>query len=155
MGVEIERKFLLVNEQWRLTIRESRVMRQGYIVGSEKASVRVRVAGKKANLNIKSAQLGVFRKEYEIDLALSDANEMLDSLCQGPLIEKTRHFVPFADHLWEVDEFHGDNQGLVVAEIELKAVDETFAKPAWVGEEVSDDPRYYNVSLVKHPFKDW
>jgi len=155
MGVEIERKFLLANDNWRQYIGESQLMRQGYIVGSEKASVRVRVSGKKANLNIKSAELGISRKEYEFPIELKDANEILDSLCQGPLIEKTRHWIRVAAHVWEVDEFHGDNAGLIVAEIELSDVDESFEKPDWVGDEVSNDVRYYNVSLVKHPYKDW
>ena len=155
MGVEIERKFLIANEHWRDVVESSQLMRQGYIIGSDKASVRVRVSGESANLNIKSAQLGVYRKEYEIPLDLADANEMLDNLCQSPLIEKTRHYIHFSNHLWEVDEFHGDNHGLLVAEIELSDVEEAFDKPDWVGQEVSEDVRYYNVSLVKHPFKDW
>jgi len=155
MGVEIERKFLLANDNWRHLVTSTTLMRQGYIIGSDKASVRVRVSGEHANLNIKSAKLGIYRKEYELALDLNDANEMLDSLCQKPLIEKTRHFVPIANHLWEIDEFHGDNAGLIVAEIELTQVDESFDKPDWVGQEVSQDPRYYNVCLVKHPYKDW
>lgn len=155
MAVEIERKFLLSNPQWRQWIQRSIVMRQGYLLGSTKASVRVRIAGEQAMLNIKSARLGISRHEYEIPLGLQEATEILDNLCEGPLIEKTRHIVPYAGFTWEVDEFHGENEGLIVAEIELTHEAEVFSRPPWVGEEVSHEPRYYNVCLVKHPFKDW
>ena len=115
----------------------------------------MRVAGEAANLNIKSATLGVTRQEYEYAIPLTDANAMLNTLADGPLIEKTRYHVAHGKHTWEIDVFAGDNQGLVVAEIELAAEDERFERPAWLGEEVSADPRYYNVCLVKHPFNDW
>ena len=155
MGTEIERKFLVRNDDWRREARAELHMRQGYVSGGEQASVRVRVQGDSAFLNIKSATLGVRRREYEYPLPLSDAEEMLDHLCAGPLIEKTRYHVEHAGHTWEVDVFEGDNAGLVVAEIELDREDEAFEKPAWVGDEVSHDPRYYNVCLVKHPYKEW
>jgi len=152
---EIERKFLLADASWRQQVSTSCDMRQGYIIGSDKASVRIRVSGRHGHINIKSAKLGIVRKEYEIEIDVNDAHEMLDNLCQKPLIEKTRHIVNTARHRWEIDEFRGENLGLIVAEIELSAVDEQFDRPPWLGEEVSHDPRYYNVSLVKHPFKDW
>lgn len=155
MAIEIERKYLLANESWREQVQSSQPMRQGYMIGSEKASVRVRISGNSAKLNIKSAELGITRKEYEVDLPLDDAREILDSLCQKPVLEKTRYLVPMGKHTWEIDEFEGENQGLIVAEIELSSVDEEFAKPDWLGAEVSDDPRYYNVSLAKHPYKNW
>lgn len=155
MATEIERKFLLKNDSWRTEANEGSMIRQGYLAGTEKSSIRVRVSGEKANINIKSATLDVTRQEYEYAIPLSEANEILDTLCEGPLIEKTRYHVQHDDHLWEVDEFYGDNQGLVVAEIELNSADENFERPDWVGEEVSDDTRYYNVCLVKHPYKDW
>lgn len=155
MATEIERKFLLKNDSWRTEANEGSMIRQGYLAGTEKSSIRVRVSGEKANINIKSATLDVTRQEYEYAIPLSEANEILDTLCEGPLIEKTRYHVQHGDHVWEVDEFYGDNQGLVVAEIELNSADENFERPDWVGEEVSDDTRYYNVCLVKHPYKDW
>lgn len=155
MATEIERKFLLKNDSWRTEANEGSMIRQGYLAGTEKSSIRVRVSGEKANINIKSATLDVTRQEYEYTIPLSEANEILDTLCEGPLIEKTRYHVQHDDHVWEVDEFYGDNQGLVVAEIELNSADENFERPDWVGEEVSDDTRYYNVCLVKHPYKDW
>lgn len=155
MAIEIERKFLVQNDGWRDLARPGQRMRQGYIGGMEKASVRVRQTADRAWLNIKGATLGVQRREYEYPIPLDDAAEILDELCSGALIEKTRFDVPFAGHLWEVDVFEGANAGLVVAEIELGAADEAFERPDWLGEEVSDDPRYYNVCLVTHPWRDW
>ena len=155
MASEIERKFLVRDDSWRAAVTAAVSMRQGYLPGQETASVRVRIAGGDARLNIKSATLAVSRLEYEYPLPLADAEEMLERLCAGPLIEKTRHHVPWEGHLWEVDVFSGDNAGLVVAEIELGHPDEPFARPPWLGEEVSHDPRYYNVSLVEHPYKGW
>lgn len=155
MATEIERKFLVKDDSWRREASDAVVMRQGYISEGERASIRVRVQGDQAFLNIKSATLGVWRREYDYPIPLGDAEEILDHLCEGPLIEKTRYHVEHAGHTWEVDVFEGDNAGLVVAEIELGSEDEVFEKPAWAGEEVSHDPRYYNVCLVKHPYKEW
>lgn len=155
MATEIERKFLVRDDSWRAEADAGIVMRQGYLIGAEKASVRVRVSGEHAYLNIKSATLGVQRQEYEYEIPLSDAEEILDTLCQRPLIEKTRYHVRHGGHTWEIDVFEGDNAGLVVAEIELGAEDEPFERPPWLGEEVSHDKRYYNVCLVKHPYKEW
>lgn len=155
MAIEIERKFLLGNDDWRQLADQGQRMRQGYLAGSRKASVRVRISGDRANLNIKSATLGISRQEFEFPIPLEDADAMLDGLVEGPLIEKTRYHVVYGEHTWEIDEFHGDNQGLVVAEIELRHADEPFQRPAWLGEEVSGDPRYYNVSLVRHPYRQW
>ncbi|MCP5142099.1 MAG: CYTH domain-containing protein [Chromatiales bacterium] len=155
MGIEIERKFLVVSDAFKAEAERSKAYRQGYMVGSGLASVRVRISGDEARLNIKSATLGVTRQEYEYPLPIEDARHMLDELCAKPLIEKVRHYVRHGAHLWEVDVFEGDNAGLVVAEIELGAVDEAFERPAWLGDEVSDDPRYYNSNLGKHPYKDW
>jgi adenylate cyclase len=160
VATEIERKFLLADDGWRAQADGGVVMRQGYLSASlpaqeVKSSIRVRIAGEHANLNIKSATLGITRQEYEYPIPLADANELLDTLADDPLIEKTRYHVQHGTHTWEIDVFAGDNQGLVVAEIELSSADESFERPAWLGEEVSDDPRYYNVCLVKHPFKDW
>ena len=134
---------------------KSSYYRQGYMGTDDKASIRVRLEDDKALLNIKSATLGIQRQEYEYAIPVADAHEMLDTLCHKPLIEKTRHFVNHAGKTWAVDVFEGDNAGLVVAEIELENEDERFDLPAWAGEDVSHDTRYYNVCLVKHPYKDW
>ncbi|MCH8503673.1 MAG: CYTH domain-containing protein [Ectothiorhodospiraceae bacterium] len=155
MATEIERKFLVVSDDWRACVQRSQPMRQGYLSGGRKGSIRVRIAGYRAWLNIKSATLGVRRLEFEYAIPLQDAAEMLERLCDGPLVEKVRHEVPLGDHLWEVDEFQGENAGLIVAEVELADEDETFTMPSWAGEEVSNDPRYYNVSLVKSPYSTW
>ena len=155
MATEIERKFLLSDDSWRSYIEDSVVIRQGYLAGSEKTSIRVRVAGDMANINIKSATLDITRKEYEYLIPLEEANEILDTLCEGPIIEKIRYYIHQENHRWEIDVFSGDNQGLVVAELELNDINEEFSRPDWLGKEVSDDSRYYNVCLVTHPYKDW
>ena len=155
MAIEIERKFLVVNDHWRAQAAPGIRYRQGYFSGSKTSSVRVRIEGEVARLNIKSATLGVTRREYEYPLPINDAHEMLKHLCDGPLIDKWRYHVQHDGHLWEIDVFEGDNTGLVVAEIELGSEDETFARPEWLGAEVSHDARYYNVCLAQHPFKDW
>ncbi|MDH5300103.1 MAG: CYTH domain-containing protein [Gammaproteobacteria bacterium] len=155
MAVEIERKFTLKNDHWRRHVRQSKSYRQGYLSGGQQSSVRVRIEDQLANINIKSATLGIHRQEYEYAIPLKDAHELLNTLCVKPLIEKTRHFVEHQGKTWEVDEFHGDNAGLIVAEIELSSENEQFPLPEWVDQEVSHDVRYYNVSLVKHPYKDW
>jgi len=157
VALEIERKFLLSSDAWRDLVTQSTLYRQGYLtpsVQSAKASVRVRVEGERGVLNVKSVRMGIQRHEYEYAIPLVDANEMLDTLC-GAIIEKNRHLVPLGAHVWEIDEFHGDNAGLMVAEIELGAVDEDFVRPEWLGVEVTDDARYYNVALVSKPFNTW
>lgn len=155
MGQEIERKFLVLDERWRDGADAGERLRQGYLANNLRASVRVRIGGGRARLNIKGATLGVERLEFDYPLPLDDAEQLLDSLCERPLIDKTRYRVVHGGHSWEVDVFEGDNAGLVVAEIELAAADEAFERPPWLGQEVSDDPRYYNVCLVTHPYKDW
>lgn len=155
MALEIERKFLVISDAWRKQATRSEDYQQGYLNDLRTCSIRVRVAGDHAYLNIKSARLGVQRHEYEYAIPLADAKEMLANLCIGSIVEKTRFFVPYGDHVWEVDVFSGDNSGLTVAEVELQSEDERFALPSWIGEEVSHDPRYYNVNLVTHPYKDW
>jgi adenylate cyclase len=155
MAIEIERKFLVTGDGWRAAASRSAVMRQGYLGGEEgRASIRVRVSGSQAWLNIKAAVVGSSRAEYEYEIPLAEANEMLDSLCIG-LIDKTRHYVEHAGHLWEVDEFHGANAGLIVAEIELKQADQVFAVPGWAGAEVTSERRYYNHALALHPYREW
>ena len=155
MAIEIERKFLLRDERWRAQVQRSEVMRQGYLAGSEQCSIRIRLTDQEAHLNIKSATLGITRSEFEYVVPSADAEFMLGALCGTRTLEKTRHYVRHEGHQWEVDEFHGANAGLVVAEIELISTDEVFARPAWLGEEVSDDPRYYNSRLVEHPYNRW
>ena len=156
MGVEIERKFLVTGDAWRREVCRSERMAQGYLAGppASKCSVRVRVAGDAAHLNIKSVTLGVARDEYEYEIPLGDAERMLATLA-GDRVEKTRHFVEIGEHVFEVDEFAGDNAGLVVAEVELDDANEQFPRPAWLGREVSDLARYYNLNLATHPYSRW
>ncbi|MBN6101070.1 CYTH domain-containing protein [Xanthomonas sp. CFBP 8703] len=161
MAIEIERKFLVTGDGWRAAAHRVIPMAQGYIndqaamdSGAQKASVRVRLQGEEAFLNLKSRELGHTRQEFEYPLPLDDARALL-ALCVGGLIDKRRHLVQHQGHLWEVDEFLGDNAGLVVAEIELESADEAFAKPDWIGAEVTDDARYYNLALASHPFSQW
>ena len=155
MPLEIERKFLLRNDDWRLQADDGTEYMQGYIIGSKKASVRIRLQGDQAYLNIKSATLGVQRDEYEYAIPMDDAREILTKLCEPPLVEKTRFFVTHEDLEWEIDVFKGENAGLVVAEVELESADQDIELPSWCGQEVSDDPRYYNVNLVEHPYSKW
>ncbi len=155
MPEEIERKFLLKDDSWRSQVERSFDMAQGYLGNSQQCSIRVRVSDETANLNIKSATLGVYRQEYDYVIPVDEAREILDTLADKPLIEKTRHIVRYGEHTWEIDEFFGDNAGLIVAEIELGSADEAFEKPAWLGADVSDDPRYYNVCLVSEPYACW
>ena len=155
MATEIERKFLITDDSWRDSVQRCRQMRQGYLISDEQRSVRVRVTDDGAHLNIKSATVGPSRSEYEYPIPRQDGEELLDRLCKQPLLEKTRHWVPYGDHLWEIDVFEGANQGLIVAEVELTSVDQPFERPDWVGEEVTDDKRYYNSCLAEHPYRDW
>lgn len=161
MGIEIERKFLLADDGWRAVISHGERMTQGYLVGAEalrmgaaRASVRVRVAGDAAWLNIKQAVTGVARAEYDVPLPVAEARELLATLCGG-VLEKVRHHVHAGGVEFEIDEFAGANAGLVVAEVELRAVDQPVPRPAWLGREVTDRARYYNVNLIQHPFCDW
>ncbi len=155
MGTEIERKFLLRDDSWRAAVERSVSMRQGYLSAQAPCSVRVRLEGNEARLNIKSATLGIERQEFEYAIPVADAEAMLDTLCGGRAVAKQRHYVRHAGHLWEIDEFSDANHGLVVAELELDSVDEPFVAPPWLGEEVSADERYYNVRLIEHPYSAW
>jgi len=155
MAIEIERKFLLKNDSWRAIAGQGVEYIQGYLVGSKNASVRVRIEGDQAYLNIKSATLGIRRLEYEYPVPVDEAREILETLCEQPLIKKKRYHVTLGEDTWEIDEFDDENAGLVVAEIELANENIQPDLPDWIGKEVSEDPRYYNVSLVKHPFKTW
>ncbi|WP_300616869.1 CYTH domain-containing protein [Dokdonella sp.] len=156
MGIEIERKFLVVGDAWRDAVSRSEAMVQGYLAGppGARCSVRVRIAGERAWLNIKSATPGVKRDEYEYEIPLADARRQLDTLA-ADVIEKRRHYVEVDGHCFEVDEFGGDNAGLVVAELELDSVDAAYPHPSWLGNEVSDLVRYYNVNLAAYPYARW
>jgi len=156
MAIEIERKFLVINDDWRKQAVSSSRMVQGYLANNaDTSSVRVRIDGDQANLNIKSGRISIRRMEYEYPVPLEDAQYMLENMVTGPVIDKMRYFIPYAGHTWEVDEFYGNNEGLVVAEVELASEEQVFEKPAWIGDEVSHDPRYYNVNLVSHPYRGW
>ncbi|MGB0867762.1 MAG: CYTH domain-containing protein [Granulosicoccaceae bacterium] len=152
MATEIERKFLPCSDAWREA--EALYFCQGYLNHDKHRTVRVRVVGESGTLTIKGLTQGVERLEFDYPIPVADAKALLE-LCDQPLIEKYRREIPFGQHLWEVDEFLGENAGLVVAEIELSGVDEAFEKPDWVGPEVSDDPKYFNSSLSKHPYSRW
>ena len=154
MGVEIERKFLLAGDAWR-GLGQTVLLRQGYLSSARERVVRVRIEGEQAMLTIKGANVGATRGEWEYPIPLADAAELLDGLCEQPLIEKVRHRIEHAGMVWEVDEFLGANAGLVVAEIELASEDQPFEKPEWIGVEVSGDARYYNANLIRHPFSQW
>jgi CYTH domain-containing protein len=154
MGTEIERKFLLRNDGWR-GLAPGKPYVQGYLAGGGACSVRVRIADGKATLTIKAATAGAVRSEFEYPLPLEDARHMLAAFAGKPLIEKTRYTVAYKGLAWEIDEFHGANQGLVTAEIELEHEDQAFEPPAWIGEEVTDDPRYYNANLARAPYGRW
>ena len=155
MGVEIERKFLVINDSWREAASPGMRYRQGYLSTDPSNSVRVRVYGDRAWLNIKSAAVGITRREYEYEIPSADAHAILEELCVKPLIEKTRFIVEHDGLAWEIDVFEGDNSGLVVAELELGSTGDQFTLPAWAGEDVSGDIRYYNQRLVEHPYSGW
>ncbi len=159
MGIEIERKFLLKNDNWKTAVTKTCVIKQGYLQSgletSQKSSVRIRISNQQANINIKSVELNMKRQEFEYEIPLEDAEQMLNTLCDEVVIEKTRHYVPYASHMWEVDVFAGENTGLQMAEIELGSVDESFETPDWIGEEVTNDKYYYNSHLLKAPYKVW
>jgi adenylate cyclase len=153
MGKEIERKFLIKNDSWRSV--EGTKYRQGYLNSVKERTVRVRTIDDKGFLTVKGITIGATRLEYEYEVPASDADEMLTELCEKPLIEKKRYKIPFAGFTFEVDEFFGENEGLIVAEVELESEDQAFDKPEWLGEEVSGDPRYFNSNLIKHPYTKW
>ena len=154
MGQEIERKFLVKGTAWKAQAAGT-LYRQGYLSSVKERTVRIRIAGEKAFLTIKGLNKGVTRTEFEYPVPVDDAAAMLDGLCERPLIEKTRYVLPSGGYTWEIDEFHGDNDGLVVAEVELQRADDKPPLPEWVGEEVSSNARYFNSNLVKKPFKTW
>ena len=154
MATEIERKFLVNAQLWR-PAAAGVLYRQGYLSLVKERVIRVRIAGEQGFLTIKGLTTGICRLEFEYPIPLCDATVMLDELCERPLIEKTRHHEIFGGRTWEIDVFLGDNDGLVVAEIEIPSADERIQLPPWAGEEVSSDPRYFNSNLVAHPYRNW
>ena len=151
---EIERKFLVVGSEWR-SLAAGVLYRQGYLSSAVERVVRVRTAGSAAFLTIKGVTTGVTRLEFEYPIPIEDANQLLDVVCERPLISKTRYRIPHGSVTWEVDEFHGENSGLVVAEVELPDEHARFERPPWIGREVSHDPRYFNTALAQRPFSTW
>ncbi|MEC4723273.1 CYTH domain-containing protein [Noviherbaspirillum sp. CPCC 100848] len=154
MGVEIERKFLVLGEEWK-SLGEGMLLRQGYLSSQAERVVRVRIEGDRAVMTIKGKSAGATRGEWEYPLPMEDARVFLDQLCEQPIIEKIRYRIVHEGMTWEVDEFMGENAGLVVAEIELESEEQVFVKPKWVGEEVTEDARYYNSNLLKLPYSRW
>ena len=155
MGTEIERKFLVASNAWRTNAGPAVRIRQGYLAVGPPTAVRVRIAGDQATLNVKSATLNISRIEYEYAIPMADAEHILSALAEGYAIEKHRHRVFYSGKVWEVDVFDGVNEGLTVAEIELRSENEPFDVPPWAGEEVSADPRYLNTHLSRKPFSQW
>ena len=155
MGIEIERKYLIATDDWR-DLAEGVDYRQGYLSTVKERTVRVRTVGEQGFLTVKGVSLGATRAEFEYEIPVQDAHELLDELCLRPLIEKRRFKLPFAGGLiWEIDEFFGENHGLIVAEVELESEDQSIDLPSWIGEEVTGDPRYFNANLVANPFTAW
>ena len=155
MGVEIERKFLVDNEQWDKAAKSEGVRyQQGYMVNDERRTIRVRLSDKTGYINLKGPAQGISRPEFEYEIPLQDGMELMRDFTVSQ-VEKTRFCVDYAGKTWEVDVFHGDNTGLITAEIELDAENEQFDLPPWIVKEVSDDNRYSNASLSKHPFRTW
>ncbi len=153
MGKEIERKYLVKNDSWQSV--EGIMYRQGYLNSDKNRIVRIRTIGDKGFLTIKGITVGVTRLEYEYEIPVSEANDMLTNLCEKPLIEKKRYRIELENLVFEVDEFLGKNSGLIVAEVELENENQEFKKPEWLGEEVTGDPKYFNSNLVKYPFSKW
>lgn len=154
MGKEIERKFLIQGDEWR-ALTQGTMYRQGYLNSAKERTVRVRTVGDKAFLTVKGITVGATHAEYEYEIPFADCNALLDNLAEKPLIEKKRYKIPQGPFIWKIDEFFGENNGLIVAEIELQSEDQQFDKPSWIGEEVTGAPRYFNSNLIKHPFTKW
>jgi len=154
MGTEIERKFLLKDDSWRSRAMGTKY-RQGYLNSTRERTVRVRTIDDKGFLTIKGINRGATRVEYEYEIPVAEAEAMLGELCEKPLIEKCRYKIEYRDLIWEVDEFFGENQGLIMAEVELESEDQRYEKPQWIGEEVTGDPKYFNSNLINNPYRKW
>ena len=154
MGKEIERKFLVIGNAWR-ELAEGERFRQGYISTVKERVIRVRTVGNKGTLTVKGITVRGSRLEFEYEIPIADANTQLELYCEQPIIEKIRFTIPYGGFIWEVDEFQGVNRGLTVAEIELTDIDQEFPKPEWIGDDVTDDPRYFNSNLIANPYTKW
>ena len=154
MGMEIERKFLLKDDSWRAKAMGTKY-RQGYLNSTRERTVRVRTIDDKGFLTIKGVNRGATRMEYEYEIPVAEAEAMLSELCEKPLIEKYRYKIEYRGLIWEVDEFFGENQGLIMAEVELESEDQRYEKPQWIGEEVTGDPKYFNSNLINNPYRKW
>lgn len=154
MATEIERKFLVIGDDWKKGA-EGVLYRQGYLSSDKDRTVRVRIAGDQGYMTVKGRSVGIARAEFEYAIPIDDARDMLDSLCLKPLIEKVRYTVMYRQMRWEIDEFLGQNLGLVVAEVELDQIGQQVDLPEWAGTDVSADPRYFNSSLIAHPYRSW
>ena len=154
MAIEIERKYLVDGTDWRRPEAGSE-FRQGYLSTVKERTVRVRVIGERGYIAVKGITVGAVRTEFEYEIPAADARTMLSDLCEQPIVEKIRYVIEWDGMTWEVDEFLGVNAGLVVAEVELEDPNRQITLPPWIGEEVTDDPRYFNSNLVGHPYKDW
>lgn len=154
MGKEIEKKYLVTDDSYK-RLAQPKLYRQGYLSSSPDRVVRVRIVDDKAFITIKGPASGATRDEYEYEIPREDAQEMLNNLCEKPIIEKHRYIIDYSGRKWEVDEFHGENEGLVITEIELEDINQEYEMPLWVGEEVTADQRYANSNLIKNPFSKW
>ena len=151
MAIEIERKYLVINDSWKTDIQGIFSIKQGYLNLEPESNVRVRVKDDKGYLTIKGEPNNISRQEFEYEIPIEDAEKIL-TLCQSPIIEKVRYEILIEDHIWEIDEFSGKNQGLIIAEIELTSEEQAYEKPKWLGKEVSNNPDYYNLSLIQSPY---
>lgn len=154
MAKEIERKFLVTSDAWRALAKGTHY-KQGYLNSVKERTVRIRTIDDKAFLTIKGITVGITRQEYEYEIPHADCDAMLENLAEKPIIEKARYKIQHESLVWEVDEFFGVNEGLIVAEVELSSEDQVFNKPTWIGEEISSDPRYFNSNLVANPYSTW
>lgn len=154
MGIEIERKFLMANDDWK-NLGEGVLYHQAYLSKDAERTIRVRIVGEQAYLTVKGKSIGISRLEYEYEIPVFDAEEMIEKLCLKPSIKKYRYRIEYEGFIWEVDEFLGENKGLVFAEIELKFEGQNLKIPNWIGKEVTGDPKYFNSNLISNPFKNW
>ena len=154
MGKEIEKKFLVSGNEWR-SLSKGTLYKQGYISDEKERVVRIRIGGDRGFLTVKGINKGATRAEYEYNIPLKDAEEMLQELCKKPLIEKKRYKISYKGFIWEIDEFYGDNEGLILAEIELSDENQPYEKPYWIGREVTGEKKYFNSNLIKHPYNKW
>ncbi len=155
VALEIERRFLVRNDEWRRGADIGREICEGYLTGSSNSSVRIRIGADQPSITVEGAATGIIRQEFEYPVPATDAEQMIDQLCTGCMVRKCRYRLFFDLDLWEIDVYQGDNQGLVLAEIELRSAGQTILRPDWLGDEVSSDPRYFSVRLATTPWRRW